>query len=189
MASLPVQDEVIKYIKDLYQHLSAFMQFTVRYNTARNEKFGTSLELKRSSSELVNIRDIFMHFILYCEAEESKNSEKALEQWCYINEHGQRAVKDQFVFFCQNILVEDLQEWLKKLELNGQYPHVAKATRVLLHDVKNTVFRIRISSANGIRITDQRLKISIKKLSEKHIQYQNEYYSIIKEVCYSNISN
>lgn len=184
MSNKPIQDEVTKHIEDLYHHLNDFILFTRHYNQGINKSFGISREFERSSSELINIRDAFMHFILYFEAEERQNAEKALEQWHYILEHGQRAVKDQFVFFCQDILEHDLQEWLNALEKSGNHADAVKATRVLMHDVKNTILRIRISSANGIRITDQKIKKVIDELSIKHIDFQKRYYPVIKEVCY-----
>lgn len=185
MSNKLIQEEVTAYIENLYRHLDSFIDFTKRYNEDISSTFGVSRDTKKSSSELINIRDAFMHYILFYDAEEDKNSEKALEQWCHIYEHGQRAAKDQVVFFCQEILTNDLLEWLYKLEKNGEYPQVAEATRKLMHEVKNTVLKIRISNANGIKITADSMENIIMELKEKHIEYSKLYYPIIKEVCYS----
>lgn len=185
MSNKSIQEDVTAYIENLYHHLDSFIDFTRRYNENIISTFGVSRDIKRSSSELINIRDAFMHYILYYNAEEKKSSEKALEQWCHISEHGQRAAKDQVVFFCQEILTNDLLEWLYKLEENGEHPEVAEATRRLMHEVKNTVLRIRISNANGIEITAASMEDIITQLKDKHIKYSELYYPIIKEVCYN----
>lgn len=186
MSNNLIQEEVTTYIENLYHHLDSFIDFTRRYNEDIILTFGISRDTKKSSSELINIRDAFMHYILYYEAEENKDSETALEQWCHILEHGQRAAKDQVVFFCQEILTNDLLEWLFELEKNGKYPQATEATRKLMHEVKNTVLRIRISNANGIKITEDSMENVIKELKEKHIKFSKMYYPIIKEVCYNN---
>ncbi len=188
MASVPKREEVTNYIEDLYRNLCGFIRFTEQYDKAKHECLGipdSASGFKRSSSELINIRDIFIHFILYHEALQDGLDDLAIEQWNCIKEHGQRAVKDQFVFFCQNILEEDLQKWLTTLESNGKYEEAAKATRRLLHDVKNIVLKIRISSARGIRINGGDISSHILALSNNHVKYKNEYYPIIREVCYS----
>ena len=94
-----VQEDVTNHIKNLYYHLNDFIEFTTRYNLSIQEEFGIKRDLSKSSSELINIRDAFMHFILYYDAEKREDTEKAKEQWYYIIDHGQRAAKDQFVFF------------------------------------------------------------------------------------------
>lgn len=176
-----VQIEVVQHIKKLYYHLDSFMQFARQYNEGKNKIFGKGNEFERSSSELINIRDSFMHFILFYEAGENGNPEQEKEQWNHIQEHGHRAAKDQFIFFCQKILEKDLQEWLLLLEADGQYLEAAKATRRLMHEVKNTVMDIRTSSANGIRITDMNIKNSIANLEKNQKKYCEQYYGLIKK--------
>ena len=53
-----------------------------------------------------------------------------------------------------------------------------------MHEVKNTVLKIRISNANGIQITETSMEKIIKELREKHISFSRLYYPIIKKVCY-----
>ncbi len=177
-----VQIEVVRHIEKLYYHLDSFMQFTRQYNEGKNKIFGMGNEFERSSSELINIRDSFMHFILFYEAVEKGDSEQEKEQWNHIQEHGNRAAKDQFVFFCQKILEKDLQEWLLLLEEDGQHMEAVKATRRLMHEVKNAVMDIRTSSANGIRITDVRIKKTISNLEKNQKEYCEQYYGLIKKV-------
>lgn len=177
-----VQIEVVRHIEKLYYHLDSFMQFTRQYNEGKSKVFGTGNKFERSSSELINIRDSFMHFILFYEAGEKGSPEQEKEQWNHIQEHGHRAAKDQFVFFCQKILEKDLQEWLRLLEKDGRYPEAIKATRKLMHEVKNAVMDIRTSSANGIRITDARIKKSISNLEKQQKEYCEKYYVLIKKV-------
>lgn len=174
--------EVVNYIEKLYCHLNSFMQFTRQYNESKNEVFGTGSEFERSSSELINIRDSFMHFISFYEAGENNSPEQEKEQWNHIQEHGHRAAKDQFVFFCQKILEKDLQKWLCLLEEDGQHPEAIKATRKLMHEVKNAVMDIRTSSANGIRITNVEIKKSILNLEKSQKEFCKRYYGLIKEI-------
>ncbi len=187
MNDISVQNEMTMYIENLYCHLNLFIEFTERYNRGISENFGIKKEERKSSSELINIRDIFMHYLLYYEAEERALSADSLEQWYYILEHGQRAAKDQVIFFCQEILIKDLLYWLNKLESNGRHLQAIKATRKLMHEVKNTILKIRISSANGIRITENDMKDVIMKLQMAHIEYSKTYYPIIKKVCYPDV--
>lgn len=90
-----MQIEVVQHIEKLYYHLDFFMQFARQYNEGKNKIFGVGNEFERSSSELINIRDSFMHFILFYEAGENGNPEQEKEQWNHIQEHGHRAAKDQ----------------------------------------------------------------------------------------------
>lgn len=186
MSSEVIQENLTTYIEELYHYLDEFIDFTRKYNENINLTFEISRDIKKSSSELINIRDAFMHYILYYEAEESNDYESALEQRYHILEHGRRAVKDQIVFFCQEILTNDLLEWLFELEKSGKYPQATEATRRLMHEVKNTVLRIRVSNANGAKITTDSMENVIEKLKEKHIEFSERYYPIIKEVCYNN---
>ena len=182
MSDKELRVEVIQYIEKLYRHLNSFMQFTRQYNESKNEVFGTGHKFERSSSELINIRDSFMHFISFYEAGENHSPEQEKEQWNHIQEHGYRAAKDQFVFFCQHILEKDLKEWLQLLEKDGKHPDAVKDTRKLMHEVKNAVMNIRTSSANGIRITDAGIRDLISVLQKRQTEYSQKYYSVIKKV-------
>lgn len=75
-----------------------------------------------------------------------------------------------------------MQEWLRLLEKDGRYSEAIKATRKLMHEVKNAVMDIRTSSANGIRITDVRIKQSISNLEKQQKEYCEKYYELIKKV-------
>ena len=118
---------------------------------------------KESTSEIINMRDVLIHYISYYRAYKDKNFKECGEQFAFIVEHLQRGMKDQLIFFFQEILLLDLKKWEEIAEKAGNIALSQEIFR-LIQKIKNTILTIRVSNANGIKIVDKEIRDIFKDI-------------------------
>ena len=115
-------EDVSTLIMNTFKYLNDVHEFIVTHETNSitiiNDPSYKYIR-KESTSEIINMRDVLIHYISYYRAYEDQNPNECREQFAFIVEHLQRGMKDQLIFFFQEILLLDLKKWKEIAEKSG----------------------------------------------------------------------
>lgn len=176
MGSSLCPENVSTLIVNTFQYLNDVHDFIIFHEKNSKALINDSSNIfirKESTSEIINMRDVLIHYISYYRAYKDSNISECGGQFAFIVEHLQRGMKDQLIFFFQEILLLDLKKWEDLAKDAGNIDLSYEIFR-LIQKVKNTILIIRVSNANGIKIVDKDIRNIFSDIKSDYVKVFDE---------------